>query len=178
VRRFLPSAAASKFIEIARHAGHGEAEEDTTVDLKRLLRELPEEEVLSTVAGMLKVEIGEILLIAPEKIDPARPVHEMGFDSLMGVELVVAVEHRFGVRLPVLALSDSPTVNGLAAWIIKQLRSEDSTAATVDQADAIRAQIEHIAGQHAVGTPSPAEVERFATELGNAEAGTNRRMIQ
>ena len=150
MRRFLPSASASKFIELARNAGHGETEEESAVDLERLLRELPEEELLSTVADMLKLEIGEILRIAPDKIDPARPMQEMGFDSLMGVELVVAVESRFGVRLPVLALSDSPTVTKLAAWIIKQLRSEGSERTLPDQGDATRAQIERIASQHAV----------------------------
>jgi len=178
LRRFLPSATASKFSELARHAGHGEAEEEPAVDLERLLRELPEEELLPAVADMLKVEIGEILRIAPDRIDPLHPIHEMGFDSLMGVELVVAVENRFGVRLPVLALSDRPTVTKLAAWIIKQLRNEDGTGAAVSQQDATRAQIEHIATQHAVNLPSAAELESIATELRSGEAGTHRRMIQ
>jgi phthiocerol/phenolphthiocerol synthesis type-I polyketide synthase C len=176
MRRSLPSAAASKFIEIARNVAHGEVEEESSLDLQRMLRELPPEELQVALADMLRTEVGEILRIAPDKIDPARPMQEMGFDSLMGVELVVAVENRFGVRLPVLALSDSPTVAKLASWIIKQLQSEEG-AATVDQGDATRAQIERIAGQHAVATPSAAEIERIATELRSGEAGANRRMI-
>jgi phthiocerol/phenolphthiocerol synthesis type-I polyketide synthase C len=88
------------------------------------------------------------------------------------------VENRFGVRLPVLALSDSPTVTKLAAWIIKQLRSEDNAATLVDHGDATRAQIERIASQHAVSLPSAAELERIATELRAGEAGAIRRMIQ
>jgi phthiocerol/phenolphthiocerol synthesis type-I polyketide synthase C len=38
----------------------------------------------------------------------------MGLDSLMGVELVLALEARFGIRLPVMALSQSPTISKLA----------------------------------------------------------------
>jgi len=101
MRRSLPSAAASKFIEIARGV-RGESEEDTSVDLDRMLRELPAEQLQDAVANLLRAEVGEILRIAPDRIDPARPMQEMGFDSLMGVELMVAVENRFGVRLPVL----------------------------------------------------------------------------
>jgi acyl carrier protein len=127
---------------------------------------------------MLKSEIGEILRTAPDKIDSLRPIQEMGFDSLMGVELVVAVENRFGVRLPVLALNDGPTANKLAALIIKQLRSDEATTAPVDRTDATRAQIEHIASQHAVTLPSPAEIERLANELHSADDRPNRRMIQ
>lgn len=178
MRRFLPSANASKFIDLARHAGHGDAEEDDSADLERMLRELPDEELLSAVADMLKSEIGEILRTAPDKIDSLRPIQEMGFDSLMGVELVVAVENRFGVRLPVLALNDGPTANKLAALIIKQLRSDEATTAPVDRTDATRAQIEHIASQHAVTLPSPAEIERLANELHSADDRPNRRMIQ
>jgi phthiocerol/phenolphthiocerol synthesis type-I polyketide synthase C len=170
LRRFLPSATASKFVELARSVAHGDAEEDGAVDLERMLRELPPEEMLAVVVEMLKVEIGEILRIASDKIDPARPIHEMGFDSLMGVELVVAVENRFGVRLPVLALNDSPTVAKLAARIINQLHG--------DEADATRAQIEHIASQHDVSMPSADEIERIASDLRPTQAGSNRRMIQ
>ncbi len=81
---------------------------------------------MTTVIDMLKIEIGEILRMAPDKIDATLSMQHMGLDSLMGVELVVAVENRFGTRLPVMALSDSPTVAKLAAWIITQLRGDET----------------------------------------------------
>jgi phthiocerol/phenolphthiocerol synthesis type-I polyketide synthase C len=170
LRRFLPSATASKFSEVARNIAHGETDEDGGVDLQRMLRELPPEEMLRVVVDMLRVEIGEILRIAPEKLEAQRPIHEMGFDSLMGVELVVAVENRFGVRLPVLTLNESPTVTKLAERVIGQLRGEE--------ADATRQQIERIASQHDVSLPSVEEVERIADQLRSGDAGASRRMIQ
>jgi phthiocerol/phenolphthiocerol synthesis type-I polyketide synthase C len=170
LRRFLPSAGASKFIDIARNSTHGEADDDGGADLQRMLRELPPEEMLGVVVDVLKVEIGEILRIEPEKIDALRPLHEMGFDSLMGVELVVAVENRFGVRLPVLTLNDSPTVTKLSERIVGQLRGEE--------ADATREQIARIASQHDVSLPSAEEVGRIAEQLRSSEPGASRRMIQ
>ncbi|HMD74405.1 MAG TPA: acyl carrier protein, partial [Steroidobacteraceae bacterium] len=110
------------------------------------------------------------------KIDATRSVQEMGLDSLMGVELAVAVESRFGIRLPVMALSDSPNVLKLAGWIIAQLRG-DEAAAGASRADDTKAQIERIASQHAHEVPI-AEVERIAKGLRADDSGANRRMIQ
>jgi NAD(P)-dependent dehydrogenase (short-subunit alcohol dehydrogenase family) len=80
--RFLPTAASPKFSVLARAGGEGESEEEGTQDLRRLLLALPEAELHSTVIDLLKVEIGEILRIAPEKIDPNLSVQHMGLDSL------------------------------------------------------------------------------------------------
>jgi acyl carrier protein len=177
LRRFLPTAGSPKFVELTRNVGHSDSEEDGPIDLHRMLRELPEPEVRNTVIDMLKVEIGEILRIAPEKIETNRLMHEMGFDSLMGVELVVAVETRFGARLPVMALSDSPTVDKLATWVITQLRNDTGSSNTVSHVESTRAQVERVANQHAVSLPAAAEIERIATDLHAAQNAANRRMI-
>jgi acyl carrier protein len=172
--RFLPTAASPKFSELARAGGEGEAEEEDTQDLRRLLMTLPEAELHSTVIDLLKVEIGEILRIAPEKIDATVSMQHMGLDSLMGVELAVAVENRFGLRLPVMALSDSPTVEKLAGWIISHLRGEEA-AATGDHDDT-RLQVALVASQHAADVPA-ADIQRLADELIAGGGTTGRRMI-
>jgi hypothetical protein len=101
----------------------------------------------------------------------------MGLDSLMGVELAVAVESRFGTRLPMMALSDSPTISKLATWIMEQLRGEEAAAAPASYANEERAQIERIAKQHAVELPA-AELDRIAGNLRLDEVAANRRMIK
>ena len=173
--RFLPSAASPKFAELARSGGDGETQDEGTQDLRRLLHELPEEELLNTVVEMLKVEIGDILRMAPDKIDATLSVQQMGLDSLMAVELVVAVESRFGTPLPVMALSDSPTLAKLAVWIIGQLRGEEA-GADARQDEETRAQIEMVASQHAAEVPA-AEIELIAASLRADAAGASRRMI-
>jgi phthiocerol/phenolphthiocerol synthesis type-I polyketide synthase C len=174
LRRSLPSALSQKFVELARSGGDGEAQDEGNQDLRRLLTQLPEEELQRTVIDMLKVEIGDILRMAPDKIDATLSVQQMGLDSLMGVELVVAVENRFGTRLPVMALSDSPTLEKLAVWIIAQLRGEE--ASTDARHDETRAQIEMVASQHASDVPV-AEIDRIAASLRADASGTTRRMI-
>jgi phthiocerol/phenolphthiocerol synthesis type-I polyketide synthase C len=175
--RFLPTAASPKFIELARTAADHEVAAEGSDDLKRLLTELTPEALLSAIVELLKVEIGEILRIAPDKIDAVRPMQQMGLDSLMAVELIVAIESRFGIRLPVMALADTPTVTKLATWIITQLRGENVASDPAGPAADPLAQIERIASQHAAELPV-AELERIASSLRPGEAEANRRMIQ
>jgi acyl carrier protein/NAD(P)-dependent dehydrogenase (short-subunit alcohol dehydrogenase family) len=172
--RFLPTAASPKFAELARAGSEGESEEEGTQDLRRLLMGLPESELHSTVIDLLKVEIGEILRIAPEKMDPTLSMQHMGLDSLMGVELAVAVENRFGIRLPVMALSDSPTVEKLAVWIISHLRGEE--AAVSSDHDDTRLQVALVASQHDADVPA-ADIQQLADNLLTGSAASSRRMI-
>jgi acyl carrier protein len=165
-------------VELARHVTDDDTEAEGSFDLQRLMSELPEEQLLSTVVEMLKVEIGEILRMAPDKVDAARPVQEMGLDSLMGVELAVAVEGRFGTRLPIMVLSDGPTVTKLATYIIAQLRGDEAASKGETEADATRAQIERVASQHAADLPAAAEIERTVSNLRAGIATASRRLVK
>jgi acyl transferase domain-containing protein/NADPH:quinone reductase-like Zn-dependent oxidoreductase/NAD(P)-dependent dehydrogenase (short-subunit alcohol dehydrogenase family)/acyl carrier protein len=131
--RFLPAAGSPKFIELARlHSGEQE-EESNVDDIQRLLLEMNDEELTELFAEMLKQEISEILRIPASKLDSSRPLQELGLDSLMSVELVVAVEERFGIRLPVMELSETSSIAKLTIRILELLRgsqdAEDSLQA-------------------------------------------------
>jgi hypothetical protein len=99
--RCLPSAGTPKFNELTRQAGDNDGDEEKADTIQRMLEELSDADLLTTVIEMLKGEVGEILRVSPDKIDPARSMYDMGLDSLMGVELVVALESRLaqGCRL-------------------------------------------------------------------------------
>lgn len=164
--RFLPSMDTPKFSEVT--AGQQDnAEHDDGADLARMLDELSDEELSARLIDMLRVEIGEILRVAPEKIDPARSIYDMGLDSLMGVELVVALESRFGIRLPVMALSENPTTIKLSEFIISKLRG----AVEEEQSDdTLNAQVLQISKQHGSDTSAETiaalarDVQSSATE--------------
>jgi acyl transferase domain-containing protein/NADPH:quinone reductase-like Zn-dependent oxidoreductase/acyl carrier protein len=172
--RCLPSSASPKFVELARVGGAGDSAEEGALDLRRLVHELPEEELQNTVIDLLKVEIAEILRMSPDKIDATLTMQQMGLDSLMGVELAVAVESRFGARLPVMALSDGPTVAKLAAWIIGQLRGDETAAGSAPCE--IRNQIEKVVEQHAADLPAE-DIEQMAGQLRANRAQRSQRMI-
>lgn len=173
LRRYLPSAAEPKFAELALQGADGEAVDEQSEDIARMLVELGPAELDTAFRNLLKREIGEILRIAPDRIDDEGSVYDMGLDSMMGVELAVAIESRFGARLPVMALSDSPTVAKLAARIIAQLQGTATGHDSSARAQ-LEAQVQSALSQHAVQVDTQA-VERFTDDMHSVHAIERRR---
>ncbi len=176
--RFLPTAGSPRFSDLAKLGGDAQGEETNADDIQRLLAELPDEALLPTFIEMIKVEVAEILRASVDKLDTNQSMFEMGLDSLMGVELAIALEGRFGVRLPVMALSESPTIAKLAARMIAQLRGTDGSVATNGSTPPTQIQqVQQVVLQHAAGV-SDESVEEFVSEIAAADPAVQRRMIQ
>lgn len=176
LNRFLPSSQSPKFSELVAQAGDSEDADDNADDIQRMVAELSPDELLATFKQMLKEEIGEILRISPEKIDDSRSLYDMGLDSLMGVELGLAIESRFGVKLPVLALSESPTIAKLAEKLISILKAvgteEESTSMTAK--NDLAQQVQQAALQHAVDIDERVLEEVTKTIQSNERSNTGR----
>ena len=173
--RFLPSAGSPKFIELSRHADGDGSDDENADNIQQMLEDLSDSELLTAVIEMLKSQVGEILQVSPDKIDPTRSMYDMGLDSLMGVELVVALESVFGARLPVMALSQSPTITKLATRIIQQLKGSAETDATSDEAD-ILIQTKLLASQHGADVSSES-IANLAEDLHSRDAASNDQII-
>lgn len=170
--RFLPAASSPKFGEIAAGSMENATNDNKQghQDIHSLLATLPPNEQVATLTAMLKREIAEILRIVPDKIDDHRLLHDMGFDSLMGVELATAVESRFAVRLPVMALNDAPTAAKIAAIILDKLTSMGHGAESVSPSETdITEQGQQLAALH--GDRKYAEaLARTADEMQKSKA--------
>ena len=151
--RFLPTAEAPRFNEIAR-ASDDDGSLDADDDISALLADLSPEELHSTVTDLLRAELASILLIDEEKLDIHRSVYDMGFDSLMGVELMTAIENRLGVQVSVMVLSEASTLDKLAGVLIQKMHQHD------DVEDAPQDAIASLAAQHGTegftAEPTPA----------------------
>ncbi len=174
--RFLPSAGSPKFSELALHAGDSDGNQDNADDIQRMLSELSDADLLARLTDMLKSEVGEILRVSPDKIDPTRSIYDMGLDSLMGVELVGALESRFGVRLPVMALSQSPTIAKLAQRLTQQLKGSDDMETSSDE-KGILAQAKQLASQHGADI-SAESIATLVEDIQSQDAAAHARMIQ
>lgn len=179
---FLPTARSPKFRELAVHTSDSDNSDDNRADMKRLLDELSDEALQSTFIDILKEELSQILLVSKEKIDPNHSMYDMGLDSLMGVELMIAIESRFDVQIPVMALSEAPTLSKLAERLIAQLRGEktapdDKSANTQaqnnkDSAD-ILASINDLAKRHGSNV-TQTQIDALTEDL---KSGASVRMI-
>jgi acyl carrier protein len=147
---FLPSAKSPKFREFTSHSNDNTDSDSNRADIERLLNELNDADLQAAFVDLLKDELSQILLIAKEKIDGNQSMYDMGLDSLMGVELMGAIESRFNVQIPVMALSDAPTLNKLAARLIAQLRGDTDETAK-EPVNAIESSIKQLAKQHDSG---------------------------
>lgn len=124
--KFLPTAQSPRFRELASQGSLNEQDDQKAVDIPRLVNELDQIALTAVFTDIVKNELSQILRIAPEKIDSGKSIYDMGLDSLMGVELVVALEARFGVRLSVMAISENPSIEKLTQRLISILRSQIS----------------------------------------------------
>lgn len=55
----------------------------------------------------------------PSNINPNTKFMRLGFDSTMSVELAVAVEERYGLRIDLDTLAEYPTISQLSAFLAK-----------------------------------------------------------
>ena len=126
--KFLPTAQAPRFGELARFGANREQTEQKTENIPRLLDELDDLALAVVFMAMVKQELSQILRLASDKIQTSQSIYDMGLDSLMGVELVVSLEARFGVRLSVMSISEHPSVEKLTHLLLGILRAQTSRA--------------------------------------------------
>lgn len=129
----LPSTSSPRFSRIAKSVADVDNREDRKFE-SILATTTDPKEIFELITEQLSSQLSQILLIPKESIDADRSVYEMGFDSLMGVELTAAIEESFNVKLPVMALADAPSVHRLAEVILRKLvgyEDDDSTTSQI-----------------------------------------------
>jgi phthiocerol/phenolphthiocerol synthesis type-I polyketide synthase C len=110
-RRFLPILATPLFSEIRGNASLSPSDES----LGERLASLDPEAALALLKTVVAEEAATILRLPAGGIDALRPLSEMGMDSLMAVELRLALESRLRVDLPLMSLAEGTSVASIAA---------------------------------------------------------------
>ena len=124
IQRIMPAASSPKYRELQQKVKHSDA--DHSADIRSLLATMSEDEAQQLITERLLTEIEHILRLPREKLDTHSSVFDLGMDSLMGMELVLAIEERFGVKLPVMALTEGATITRIAERICAQLLTSES----------------------------------------------------
>jgi acyl carrier protein len=145
--RSLPGAGSRRYAAVRRTAGPPGASREQSADIRALIAGRSAAEVLAIVTGLLIGEVAQILRIPAERIDPNRSLHDLGLDSLMGVELVLGIEKRFGIELPVMALNEGPSVARIAQRVATDLT--DGQAGSADEDTRLLGLARGMAAQHA-----------------------------
>ncbi len=109
-RRFLPILAAPLFADI-RDDEAGLPRDDSLIER---LAGLSQEEAAALLKTAIAEEAASILRLPSGAVDPLRPLSELGMDSLMAVELRLALESRLRIDLPLMSLAEGTSVASIA----------------------------------------------------------------
>ena len=126
--RLLPSAQGPRFTSLRRHGDDAAGGAENLDDFRALIEGKSPAEVQALVTQLVTQEVAQVLAVSAERIDPARSLHDLGLDSLMGVELALGLEKRFGIQVPAMMLNEGPTVERVTARIIERLASAEGSS--------------------------------------------------
>ena len=96
---------------------------EANIDLATLIAGKSEAEARASVTGLVASEVARVLRLAAEEINVALPLDEIGLDSLMSLELRIGIEKRFGIELPIVAISSGISVNDIVSRLLAGLCS-------------------------------------------------------
>ncbi len=114
------------------------------------LRSCSAREGTALTLALLTDEIAAVLRLPKDKLAPDAPLVSLGMDSLMGMELALAVEQKFELTGYALPLSEETTAAGLAAALYARIaggRAEEGdnggNAAGIDKATILALERKH-----------------------------------
>jgi acyl transferase domain-containing protein/NADPH:quinone reductase-like Zn-dependent oxidoreductase/acyl carrier protein len=125
------------------------------LDLDTVVPTLDDAAALALIARHLKAEMGAILRLAPEDIDARRSLADLGMDSLMAMELRLAVHRKLGIELPITAVADGLSVEAVGRKVLARIRSR--AVGTGVQQD--------LAEKHAAELPDAERLQTLIVEI-------------
>jgi acyl transferase domain-containing protein/NADPH:quinone reductase-like Zn-dependent oxidoreductase/acyl carrier protein len=114
--------------EPAFEAVRGAAAAAAPEDLRARLRDAPPEEALDLLRATLAAELARILRLPNGAVPAEAPLAGLGLDSLGGMELRAALEARLGMAVPLAAVTETLTIDGLARRIAEAVRAAPAEA--------------------------------------------------
>jgi phthiocerol/phenolphthiocerol synthesis type-I polyketide synthase C len=118
-RQALSGLASPRFSELAVRAR--EAAGETGVALRELLLQKSPDEARAMVRAELADLIGEVLRLPAVRMQSEARLADIGIDSLINVEVRLAIEERFGANLPIVAISDETTLGDMAETVLRAI---------------------------------------------------------
>ena len=156
LRRTLNAVRTSRFARLdpfAEEGGKGD-------DIHDLLAGLSAAEVQETVTGLLTEQVAKVLRLPVERVERNVSIYDLGMDSLMAVELHMAVEEQFHIHVPVMAVTEGASITALAGRIAVQLGSRGVATAGEGDANARSQVVERLAARHGESLDDE-EIEAF-----------------
>ncbi len=149
LRDQLPLIARPMFLPLVGAAPALGAAGAATRSLAEEIRGLGHDEARARIAQSLAEEVARILRLPTATVAADRALSDFGMDSLMGLELRLAVQQRLGVDVPLAAMAGTLTVSEIAQRIQSAIGAGTETGTGPGDAEAARAAgVADLAMQH------------------------------
>ena len=99
--------------------------------LEELSKKTPQE-AIDFLSQEVRLAIANIMGVAASELSEHQPIAEIGMDSLMMVELSIALEERLGIKVPAVSLSGGATIRTIAERFYKHTVSKEDDNQMVD----------------------------------------------
>jgi acyl carrier protein len=140
-------------------------------DLRTLVLSLDDGAARDAVSEYLRKEVASIFRMPPEDINPRRALTDIGMDSLMGLELRMAVERQIGVDIMKVSMSNGTTIHDIADHIASRMRS------SLPNEDATLSEQSLMVSQHVTEAIDLEDLRQFEDKIVAREADL-RRVVQ
>jgi len=148
--------------EILRSADTGEDPADQGTSLSEQLAPLNDTERERLLIELVQSHAARVLGLEDSRtVDPELPFKDLGFDSLLAVDLRDQLSSVSGVRLPATMIYDYPTPAALSAYIRSKVRGGDSSGGDVP----LHVQLGRLEAFIGRMSPDDLEKERVASRL-------------
>lgn len=101
---------------------------DMPQDLAEMIADKTDVEAQRIIAEILAGEVAQILRLPVAEIDLDGSIDALGMDSLMALELRMSIESRYGIELPVMAITSGTNIRALAHRILRTMRDKPGLA--------------------------------------------------
>jgi acyl transferase domain-containing protein/acyl carrier protein len=152
------AAQAPKYQDLMSAAAAGN---DRASHLVVQLQEMNEAAQAAHLTGILAEQIASVLRMQVERLDLAQPLADMGIDSLMMVDVQLAVEEGIGLEVTVMELSRGGSITRLGQALLMRLMGGEKTSDN--------AQAEVIAPTDKVDAMSNTEVDKMLAKISREE---------
>jgi acyl carrier protein len=129
LRKSFPEMAGLPWATDLMAEGGTEAANQNVSRLRRRLLAAPPDEQRRLLESHLAEQVATALRLPLSRLDVHQPITNLGFDSLMAIELRNRIQTDLGVVLPVIQLLQGPSVIQLVTFLLEQLPAAGSAVA-------------------------------------------------
>jgi phthiocerol/phenolphthiocerol synthesis type-I polyketide synthase C len=142
----MPAQHAPRFEWVMRQGGGQAVSGETPDELRQMLLSCAPEQALVMVQKRVMADVAQVLLVSEARLKPTDVLHDLGLDSLMAVELALALEKRFGVSLPSMVLNEAQNIERLSMRLLEMATGHASPEGS--EGGHLQHLLANVAGQH------------------------------